>query len=60
MQLEIVTNVPSSNVCSLKGDPVTATSEQQLSPWAELTVEDKDAAKNSILFEAPPLHSFRC
>ena len=44
MQLEIVTNVPSSNVCYLKDDPVTATSEQQLSQWAELTVEDKGAA----------------
>ena len=25
VQLEIVTNVPSSNVCSLKGDPVITT-----------------------------------
>ena len=60
MPLEIVTNVPSSNVCFLKGNPVTATSEQQLSRWAKLTVEDKDAAENSILFQVPPLHSFRC
>ena len=44
MQLEIVINVPSSNVCSLKGDPVTATSELQLSLWVELTMEDKDTA----------------
>ena len=44
VQLEIVTNAPSSNVCSLKGSPNTATSELQLSQWAELTVEDKDTA----------------
>ena len=40
VQPEIVTNAPSSNVCSLKGSPNTATSELQLSEWAELTVED--------------------
>ena len=43
MQLEIVTNAPYSNVCSLKGNPLTTTSGLQLSRWAELTVEDKDA-----------------
>ena len=42
MQLEIVTNAPSSNVCSVKGGRVT-TSELQLSLLVELTVEDKDA-----------------
>ena len=41
---EIVANAPSSNVCSLKGSPDTATSELQLSQWAELTVEDKGTA----------------